>query len=248
MTEPWWMSVIKSVIIINLVLGVFAYMTLAERKVMGRMQLRYGPNRAGPFGLLQPIADMVKLIRKESFFPGSAVDVLYIVSPFVAAFTALCTFAVIPFGPGWEISGVPGGRADRRRPDRPDPDLRDRLDRHLRLHRRRLGLRLEVRAARLDAHLRAARQLRGLARAHRARRRDHGAVALADRDRHGAERLVVRRPAVRRLRRLPLRRHRRDRPGAVRPARGRAGARRRLPHRVRRACASASSRWPSTST
>src|SRR5688500_3378494 len=73
---------------------------------MGRMQLRYGPNRAGPFGLLQPIADMVKLIRKESFFPGSAVDVLYILSPFVAAFTALSTFAVIPFGPGWEILGT----------------------------------------------------------------------------------------------------------------------------------------------
>ena len=71
MTEPWWVAVIKSVIIINLVLVVFAYLTLAERKVMGRMQLRYGPNRAGPFGLLQPIADMVKLIRKESFFPGS---------------------------------------------------------------------------------------------------------------------------------------------------------------------------------
>ncbi len=106
MTEPWWVSVIKSVIIINLVLAVFAYMTLAERKVMGRMQLRYGPNRAGPFGLLQPIADMVKLIRKESFFPGSAVDVLYILSPFVAAFTALSTFAVIPFGPGWEIFGT----------------------------------------------------------------------------------------------------------------------------------------------
>ena len=106
MNEPWWVSVIKSVVIINLVLGGFAYLTLAERKVMGRMQLRYGPNRAGPFGLLQPIADMVKLIRKESFFPASAVDVLYILSPFIAAFTALSTFAVIPFGPGWEIGGV----------------------------------------------------------------------------------------------------------------------------------------------
>jgi len=106
MNEPWWVSIIKSVIIINLVMGAFAYLTLAERKVMGRMQLRYGPNRAGPFGLLQPIADLMKLIRKESFFPGSAVDVLYILSPFVAAFTALTTFAVIPFGPGWEILGT----------------------------------------------------------------------------------------------------------------------------------------------
>jgi NADH-quinone oxidoreductase subunit H len=72
---------------------------------MGRMQLRYGPNRAGPFGTLQPIADLVKLIRKESFFPAEAVDVLYIFSPFLAAFTALTTFSVIPWGPGWVIDG-----------------------------------------------------------------------------------------------------------------------------------------------
>ena len=103
--EPWWITVIKSVIIINLVLFGFAYLTLAERKVMGRMQLRYGPNRAGPYGLLQPIADLVKLIRKESFFPDAAIDFLYIFAPFVAAFTALTTFAVIPFGPGWTIAG-----------------------------------------------------------------------------------------------------------------------------------------------
>jgi NADH-quinone oxidoreductase subunit H len=104
--EPWWVSVIKAGIIINLVLFGFAYLTLVERKVMGRMQLRYGPNRAGPYGLLQPIADLMKLIRKESFFPGSAVDSLYIISPFVAAFTALATFSVIPFGPGWTIFGT----------------------------------------------------------------------------------------------------------------------------------------------
>ena len=103
--EPWWISVIKALIVINLVMALFAYLTLAERKIMGRMQLRYGPNRAGPRGALQPIADLVKLIRKESFLPTSAVDSLYILSPFLAAFTALTTFSVIPWGPGWEIAG-----------------------------------------------------------------------------------------------------------------------------------------------
>ncbi len=102
--EPWWISAIKAFVVINVVLITFAYLTLAERKVMGRMQLRYGPNRVGPYGLLQPIADLVKLIRKESFFPGAAVDVLYIFSPFVAAFAALATFSVIPWGPGWEVA------------------------------------------------------------------------------------------------------------------------------------------------
>ena len=103
--ERWWISLIKAAIIINVVLLTFAYLTLAERKVMGRMQLRYGPNRAGPFGLLQPIADLVKLVRKESFFPGAAIDVLYIFAPFIAAFAALSTFSVIPWGPGWTIAG-----------------------------------------------------------------------------------------------------------------------------------------------
>ena len=102
-TERWWISLIKAAIIINLVLVTFAYLTLAERKIIGRMQLRYGPNRAGPFGLLQPIADLVKLVRKESFFPAAAIDVLYIFSPFIAAFAALSTFSVIPWGPGWQI-------------------------------------------------------------------------------------------------------------------------------------------------
>src|SRR6185436_20184593 len=100
----WWVSLIQAFIVINLVLVTFAYLTLAERKIMGRMQLRYGPKRAGPYRLLQPIADLVKLIRKESFFPGGAVDVLYIASPFLAAFTAMCTFSVIPWGPGWEVA------------------------------------------------------------------------------------------------------------------------------------------------
>jgi NADH-quinone oxidoreductase subunit H len=103
--EPWWISLIKALLIINLVMVAFAYMTWAERKAMGRMQLRYGPNRAGPFGLLQPFADLIKLVRKEAFAPSSAIGAPYILAPIVSMFTALAAFAVIPFGPGWTING-----------------------------------------------------------------------------------------------------------------------------------------------
>ncbi len=103
MTEPWWIDVAKALLLVNLVMGAFAYTTWLERKVLGRMQLRYGPNRAGIFGLLQPIADLIKLIRKESFFPATAVDVLYIGAPAVSAATAIAAFAVIPWGPGWTV-------------------------------------------------------------------------------------------------------------------------------------------------
>ena len=103
MREPWWISLIKAVLIVNLVMVTFAYLTWLERKALGRIQLRYGPNRAGPFGLLQPIADLVKLIRKEAFAPSSAIGVPYILAPIVSMFTALAAFSVIPWGPGWKI-------------------------------------------------------------------------------------------------------------------------------------------------
>ena len=117
MTTPsvdWWVSLIQAFVIINLVMATFAYLTLAERKIMGRMQLRYGPNRAGFRGSLQPIADLLKLLNKESFQPTAAIDWAFIAGPFLAAFTALVTFSVIPYGPGWEIGGVyiPGQVAD----------------------------------------------------------------------------------------------------------------------------------------
>jgi NADH-quinone oxidoreductase subunit H len=110
----WWVSIIQAFLVINLVMATFAYLTLAERKVMGRMQLRYGPNRAGPYGLLQPIADLLKLLNKEAFRPAAAVSRLYLFAPFMAAFAALATFSVIPYGPGWEVAGVyiPGQVAD----------------------------------------------------------------------------------------------------------------------------------------
>jgi NADH-quinone oxidoreductase subunit H len=103
--EPWLISIIKAAVIINVVMVLFAYLTWLERKAMGRMQLRYGPNRAGPFGLLQPIADLVKLVRKEAFAPSSAIGVPYILAPIVSMFTALAAFSVIPFGPGWTVHG-----------------------------------------------------------------------------------------------------------------------------------------------
>src|SRR3954465_14142991 len=86
-------------------MGAFAYMTWLERKVMGRMQLRYGPNRAGPFGLLPPIADRAKLTRKEACAPAGAGAPVYILAPVVSMFPALAAFAVIPFGPGWTVNG-----------------------------------------------------------------------------------------------------------------------------------------------
>jgi NADH-quinone oxidoreductase subunit H len=101
--EPWWISLIKAAIIVNLVMVTFAYLTWLERKGLGRLQNRYGPNRAGPFGLLQPIADLVKLVRKEAFAPSSAIDVPYILAPIISMFTALAAFSVIPWGSGWRI-------------------------------------------------------------------------------------------------------------------------------------------------
>ncbi len=114
LNQPWWIDVLKAIVVINIFLVFFAYLTWLERKLLGRMQLRYGPNRAGPFGLLQPIADLVKLVRKEAFAPGAAIGVLYILAPLVAAYTALVVTAVIPWGGVWEIGGydVTGWVAD----------------------------------------------------------------------------------------------------------------------------------------
>jgi NADH-quinone oxidoreductase subunit H len=102
-TEPWWISLIKAAVIVNLIMVAFAYTTWLERKLLGRMQNRYGPNRAGPYGLLQPFADLIKLVRKESFFPVASRDTLYITAPILSMFTALAAFAVIPYGSGWDI-------------------------------------------------------------------------------------------------------------------------------------------------
>ena len=92
-------------LMIALLLGV-AYLTLAERKVIGYMQLRIGPNTVGPFGLLQPIADGIKLLHKETIIPMAANKLLFIVAPVLLFSLSLAAWAVIPFAPGWVFSDI----------------------------------------------------------------------------------------------------------------------------------------------
>lgn len=98
---------IKSIILIALLMLAAAYMTLMERVVMARMQLRLGPNRVGPLGLLQPIADGIKLLSKERFQPANIDIFTYWLAPGISLFTALFAFVLIPFGGTVTIFGHP---------------------------------------------------------------------------------------------------------------------------------------------
>src|SRR4029077_8422719 len=91
-----WTLVKIVVIAIPLILGV-AYLTLAERKVIGWMQVRIGPNRVGPLGLLQPFADVFKLVFKEIVVPSGANRFLFLTAPVLSIGPALAAWAVIPF-------------------------------------------------------------------------------------------------------------------------------------------------------
>jgi NADH-quinone oxidoreductase subunit H len=97
--------VIKSAVIIMIILGGFAYLTLFERRVLARMQTRIGPNRAGPWGLLQPVADGIKLIFNEELIPAQADRVLFILAPVITVVPALIILAVIPLGPEVTLFG-----------------------------------------------------------------------------------------------------------------------------------------------
>lgn len=96
---------IKLGMIFGVIMTLAAYLVLAERKILARMQLRYGPNRVGPFGLMQPLADLIKLLTKEDFLPDRADKWLFLLAPGMAAVTAILTFAVVPFGPPLTIFG-----------------------------------------------------------------------------------------------------------------------------------------------
>jgi NADH-quinone oxidoreductase subunit H len=92
-------------IVLPLLLSV-AYLTYAERRVIGLMQMRRGPNRVGPFGLLQPIADAVKLIFKETIVPTPASKIVFMIAPMITFILSLVGWAVIPFAEGWVLSDM----------------------------------------------------------------------------------------------------------------------------------------------
>jgi NADH-quinone oxidoreductase subunit H len=92
-------AAIKSVFILFVLLTGFAYMTFAERKVAALFQTRLGPNRAGPFGLLQPVADGIKLIFKEELIPAGADKLIFLLAPIITVIPAFIILAVVPWGP-----------------------------------------------------------------------------------------------------------------------------------------------------
>jgi NADH-quinone oxidoreductase subunit H len=99
-------DVIRSLVWIFALMTAMAYMTLFERRVIGALQLRIGPNRVGPNGFLQPLADALKLFFKEDVRPAHADALLYPLAPAIALVAALATFAVIPVGPTLQLGGV----------------------------------------------------------------------------------------------------------------------------------------------
>ena len=96
--EATWILVVKSVVIFAVAFMIIPLLTVAERKVLGRFQSRYGPNRVGPYGLMQPAADAVKLLSKEGFRPANAVPFLSDIAPALVIVSAVATLAIIPFG------------------------------------------------------------------------------------------------------------------------------------------------------
>ena len=90
-------------------MGAVAYLTLWERKVIGWMHIRLGPNRTGPAGLLQPIADGVKLLLKEIVIPAKSNKALFVIAPIMTIMPALAAWAVIPFGPETVLANVNAG-------------------------------------------------------------------------------------------------------------------------------------------
>jgi NADH-quinone oxidoreductase subunit H len=107
--EPWWMQLAKALVIFFVVFNLVPLTLLADRKVLGRFQHRYGPNRVGPFGTLQAVADIGKLVFKAQFRPAGAQGWLFAAAPVISMMTAAATIAIIPFGDTVDIFGTKTG-------------------------------------------------------------------------------------------------------------------------------------------
>jgi NADH-quinone oxidoreductase subunit H len=104
--EPWWIQILKSLVIFGVVFGVMPIIIVYERKLIGRFTNRYGPNRVGPFGLLQPLAEIVKFATKESSRPTTSIGFLFRIAPIISIFTAVGALALIPWGGVQNIFGT----------------------------------------------------------------------------------------------------------------------------------------------
>jgi NADH-quinone oxidoreductase subunit H len=107
--EPWWIQVLKAIVIFAVGLQLVPVVLLAERKLLGRFQSRYGPNRVGPYGAMQPLADILKLLTKEQFRPTTSIGLLFAVAPLISILTAVAAFAIIPFGDTQDVFGTKVG-------------------------------------------------------------------------------------------------------------------------------------------
>ena len=103
--DPWWLILVKAVAVFAFLLLTVLVAILVERKLLGRMQMRYGPNRVGPLGLLQSLADGVKLALKEGLVPAGVDRPIYLLAPVISVVTAILAFAVIPLGPVVSVFG-----------------------------------------------------------------------------------------------------------------------------------------------
>ncbi len=103
--DPWWLILVKAVAVFAFLLLTVLVAILAERKILGRMQMRYGPNRVGPWGLLQSLADGIKLALKEGLVPAGVDRPIYLMAPVISVITAILGFAVIPMGPVVSVLG-----------------------------------------------------------------------------------------------------------------------------------------------
>jgi NADH-quinone oxidoreductase subunit H len=104
--EPWWIQIVKAILIFLVIFAVLPLLTVYERKLLGRFQGRYGPNRVGPFGLIQPLAEIVKFATKEPFRPATSIGFLFRIAPAIAILTAVGSLAIIPWGDVQHIFGT----------------------------------------------------------------------------------------------------------------------------------------------